>query len=353
MARLTVNLSAIKANHKTLQDRVGKGCEVAAVVKANAYGLGLAPIAEALHSVGAKTFFVATMPEAMELRLIVGDDPTIAMLNGYQDKNVSLYLENNITPVLNDIAELHAYKNRGENLSAMIHIDTAMNRLGMDESDLSPEDLDGLDVKAIMSHFASSEDKDAELNKVQAERFSQIVQKFPDVPKSLCNSSGIFLDAAYHYDLVRSGMALYGLNPTPYQENEIQSVVSLNAEILQIHDVKSGEAAGYNETYRFDKNARVAVIDIGYADGIFRSLSSSGNVYWNDIACPIRGRISMDLTIIDLCNVPQNQMPEVGDMIEVIGPNQTADDLARDAGTIGYEILTSLSRRYERKYINP
>lgn len=353
MAKLTINLSAIQANYRTLQNKVGSACEVAGVVKANAYGLGVAPVSIALQEVGCKTFFVATLPEALELRMILGDAPLIAMLNGYQDENAKFYLDNQITPVINDMAELESYKKRGDNLSAMIHIDTAMNRLGIDPDDITPEDLEGLDVKAIMSHFASSEDSETDLNAIQAARFVTIAEQFPNHPKSLCNSSGIFLSESYHYDLVRPGMALYGLNPTPYQANPTQSVISLEAKILQMHEVKKGETGGYNATYCFDKDTQVAIIDIGYADGIFRILSNNANVYWNGTACPIRGRVSMDLTIVDLCNIPENDRPKTGDTLEVIGPNQTADDLARDAGTISYEILTSLSRRYEREYINP
>lgn len=352
MARLTINLSAIKANYKALQDVVGSSCEVSAVVKANAYGLGVASVSQALKEAGCKTFFVATLLEALELRMILGEEPLIAMLNGYNDKNADLYLENKITPVLNDIAELEAYKKRGESLPAIIHIDTCMNRLGMDEGDLSQDDLEGLDVKLIMSHFASSEDKDAASNIEQAKKFEGISEKFPNIPKSLCNSSGIYLDKSYHYDLVRPGMALYGLNPTPYQKNPNQTVITLKAEVLQIHEAKKDETAGYNTTYCFKNDARVAVIDIGYADGILRSLSGTAKVYWNGVACPVRGRVSMDLLIVDLCNLSENQSPKAGDMIEVIGENQTVENLARDANTIGYEILTSLSHRYERKYIN-
>jgi alanine racemase len=353
MAQLTINLSAIKANYKILQDKVGSGCEVAGVVKANAYGLGVGSVAQALKEAGCKTFFVATLPEAMELRLILGDEPTIAMLNGYLEKSASLYLDNNITPVLNDIEDLRSYKSQGENLPAIVHIDTAMNRLGMDADDITPVDLEGLNVKAIMSHFASSEDNETDLNDIQVERFEKVTQSFEGVPKCICNSSGIFLNDSFHYEMVRPGMALYGLNPTPYDDNPMQAVIMLDTEILQMHDAKEGEFVGYNATHRFDKSARLAIVDIGYADGIFRSLSNNGNLYWNNIPCPIRGRVSMDLLIVDLCNIPLADHPKKGDGLEVIGVNQTADDLAKDAGTIGYEILTSLSRRYERKYITP
>ncbi len=348
MARLTIDLDAVRKNYLFLQNKVRKGCEVSAVVKANAYGLGVEAVSQTLHESGCKTFFVATLNEAIELRSFLGREPAIAMLNGYQIKNASLYRENDITPVLNDLSEIQNLKNTQNDLPAMIHIDTAMNRLGMNADDITPEIISNLNIKTIMSHFMSSEDNQTDLNAVQASRFEKLASQFPNIPKSLCNSSGIFLDASYHYQLVRPGMALYGLNPTPYAENPMQPVISLDAEILQIHTVKKGETAGYNATYCFEQDSTLAIVDIGYADGIFRSLSNAGSLYWNGIKCPIRGRVSMDLTIVDLCDVPENQRPKKGDHLEVIGLNQSADDLARDAGTIGYEVLTSLSRRHQR-----
>ena len=351
MAELTIDLAAIRANYKILQNKVGESCEVAGVVKADAYGLGVGSVAQTLQKAGCKTFFVATLPEAIELRLILGDGPAIAMLNGYFEGDASLYAENNIAPVINDLAQLKAWQKSGSGLDAILHVDTGMNRLGVRAKEIQDEELNG--IKTIMSHFSSSEEPENPTNKKQADQFEAIAQKFPNLKKSLCNSGGIFLDKAYHYDLVRPGMALYGLNPTPYQDKENQSVVRLNAKILQTHEANNGETLGYNETYRMNNNTKLAIVDIGYADGIFRSLSNAGNLYWKDYACPIRGRVSMDLTIVDLCNIPDPEMPQAGESLEVISENQTADDLAKAAGTIGYEILTSLSHRYERKYINP
>ena len=337
MAQLSIYLSAIAANYKTLKSKVGKGCEVACVIKANAYGLGMAPVSKLLYDHGCTHFFVATLPEAIELRMILGDSPSIAMLNGYDDEYSQLYIENNVTPVLNTIDQLNTYKasanNQNKKLPAIAHIDTGMNRLGMRANEIQSDSFDGLEMKSIMSHFISSEEKDNALNEQQHAIFKKVAFNFPDIPKSLCNSSGIFLHDSYHYDNVRPGMALYGLNPTPYQNNPMQPVVKLDAKILQVKNVKKGETAGYNATHRFTKDSHVAIVDIGYADGILRSVSNSANLYYNAIACPIRGNVSMDLTIVDLGNIASDQMPKSGDMMEVIGENQTADDLARDAGT--------------------
>lgn len=363
MSQLTINLKAVQDNYKTLKSKVSGACEVSCVVKANAYGLGVAAIAPILQNAGCKTFFVATLPEALELRMILEDlnpSATIAMLNGFQAKNADMYRQASITPVLNDRAELYHYKDlasrHDKKLPAILHIDTAMNRLGInmkDAEDLAtdPTHFEGLNMKAIISHFASADEKDSDLNNVQHDRFKTIAQLFPDIPKSLCNSSGMFLNSAYHHDLVRPGMALYGLNPTPHASNPMQPAVKIDAEILQIHSASKNETAGYNETHRFSKKTNVAVVSVGYADGFLRAFSNKGRLYWNNIPCPIRGNVSMDLTIVDLCDIPDNQMPNVGDTLEIIGEKQSADDLARDAQTIGYEILTSLSRRYERKYL--
>ena len=260
MAELTIDLKAVRDNYKFLQSKVGATCEVSAVVKANAYGLGVGPVSETLQKSGCKTFFVATLPEALELRLILGDEPNIFMLNGYQIKNASLYLENNVIPVLNGIAEIDVYKelatNKNKELSAVLNFDTAMNRLGLDQEDLERLDFENLSIKLIMSHFASSEDKNSELNRTQNERFLNIARHFSNTPKSLSNSSGIFLNDAYHYNLVRPGMSLYGLNPTPYTSNPMHPVIKLQANILQVHEAKESETAGYNATYRFNRKTK-------------------------------------------------------------------------------------------------
>jgi len=307
-----------------------------------------------LRDAGCTTFFAATLPESIELRMLLGASPTIAMLNGFAPQDAELYHENTITPVLNDIEQVNAYQRfssaQNTHMPAIAHIDTGMNRLGIHPGDMSADMFDGLNIRALMSHFISSEEKESPLNPKQNKAFQTIVSAFPAMPKSLCNSAGIFLSDDYHYDMVRPGMALYGLNPTPYAANPMHDVVTLDAKILQIHSVRKNETAGYNATYRFEKDSAVAIVDIGYADGLFRKTSNTANLSYNGIACPIRGNVSMDLTIIDLANIPESQMPKTGDMVEVIGPNQSADDLARDAQTIGYEILTSLSRRFERNY---
>ncbi len=345
--KLDIDLSAISANYASIQAKAGKNCEVAAVVKANAYGLGMAAVAPALRGAGAKTFFVATLPEAIELRSVLGAEGMIAMLNGFIGSHASIYRSERITPILNSLEDAAAYRAASGLPPPIIHIDTGMNRLGIRPEDI--EALSDINPSLVMSHFACS-DEDSPMNEAQFEAFKKAAAKFSKAKKSLCNSSGIFRSDAYHFDLVRPGMALYGLNPTPDKINPMRPVVKISVPVLQIRKSQKGESAGYNATYRFEKETPLAIVSLGYADGFLRALSNKGTLYWNGIACPVRGRVSMDLTIVDLSNVPESHRPHQGDMMEVIGRHQSADDIAAACGTIGYEILTSLSRRYERNY---
>jgi len=359
MGTLTINLSAITGNFKKIQGVAASNCAVAAVVKANAYGCGTAAVASALHKAGADKFFIATLTEGLELRTIVGKNPDIYMLNGFDPAHADLYTEENIRPVLNSVGEIEAYSKlasqKGEALPAILHIDTGMNRLGLEKQDVTmladqSEKLGGIDVQYVMSHFACSDEKNHPMNESQYDVFREAVKAFPNVPQSLANSSGIFRSPDYHFDLVRPGMCLYGLNPTPETYNPMVSAVSLGVEVLQVKDAKAGETCGYNATHCFENNAKLAIVSMGYADGFLRELSNKGALYCKGHRCPVRGRVSMDLTIVDLSEVPENDLPKPGDMLEVLGEHQSADDIAADCGTIGYEIFTSLSRRYQRVY---
>jgi len=347
MSEILIDTGAIVANYTLIKEKVGSRCEVAGVVKANAYGCGVASTAKALQKAGCKTFFVATLSEATELRNIVGELPRIAMFEGYDHRHADIYKDNTIMPVLNHEDQAKIYEG-----DAMLHIDTGMNRLGYScKTPPNPEDFEKINLQAIMTHFTSAEEHENPKSAQQVMAFLDATKEFQNIPKSVCNSAGVFHNADWHYDMVRPGMALYGLNPTPNALNPMQPVVHINATVLQIREIQKDETCGYNETYRFNEGVRLATVAIGYADGFLRTLSNTGKLYWKGIPCPIRGRVSMDTTIVDLRNIPENSLPKPGDMMEVIGPNQSADDLAADADTIGYEILTSLSRRFTRKYV--
>lgn len=351
--RLTIDLSALKANYRLIQSKVTKACEVAVMVKANAYGCGLAACATALEEAGAKHFFVASLNEALELRTIIDPECNVYVLGGFDAANGKLYVGENIIPVLNSPEQVSAYASAPlkfkDKRPAVLHFDTGMNRLGLDASP-DTKILEALDLRFIMTHFVASDEKDHELNEGQATAFALIRKNFSGVPASLANSSGIFRNDAYHLDLVRPGMALYGLNPTPETTNPMRPVVALDVTILQTRTARAGETCGYNATYTFEKETALAIVAMGYADGFSRALSNNGKVFWNGKTCPIRGRVSMDLTIVEIDHIPESERPQAGDFLEVIGRHQDADALAADAKTIGYEILTSLSARYDTIY---
>jgi alanine racemase len=339
---LTINLDGIKQNYLKLKSEAKN---VAGIVKANAYGLGVKEITSVLESESCPCYFVATLEEGISLRELTVRP--IYILNGFHDpKTKPEYIEFQLTPVLNSLSEINHWPGK-----KVIHIDTGMNRLGLiqEEIDLLLKNSDQIEnIEMIMSHFSSADEKDSPLTKEQYEKFLKYSKHFPNAKKSLANSAGIFESSDYHFDLVRPGMALYGLNPTPYKENPMSATISLEVPLLKTKKVKQGEPIGYGATYRCKKDTIVGTIALGYADGFLRSLSNNGNVYYKNYPCPIIGRVSMDLVTIDL----GEHQCSAGEMIEIIGKNQSADDLATNAETIGYEILTSLGTRYPRNYIH-
>lgn len=353
-AVLTINLAALVNNYALIQARVGAACAVAPAVKADAYGLGMAQCAPVLYVAGARQFFVALPEEGEALRRVL-PHVEIFVLHGFSSGEGAIFEEANLIPVLNAPAQISAYaaeaRRRGKSLPCALHCDTGMNRLGLKAQELSGIELQGLELSLVMSHFTSSDELNSAFTAEQAAHFNSITRAFPKVRRSLANSSGVFRSSAYHYDMVRPGYALYGGNPVPEQVNPMAAVVSLNAPVLQVHAVRAGETAGYGQSYRFERDGHVAVLGLGYADGFLRAGSNAACVYWHGIPLPIRGRVSMDLVICDLTQVPEQDFPMPGDIMEVLGPNQGIEALARAMGTIGYEVLTSLSSgRFARRY---
>jgi alanine racemase len=356
---LEINLKALKNNYRLIKGLVKKA-EVSGVVKANGYGLGAEEVVKALYEEGCRTFFVAHADEALKIYSL-RPDIHVYVLNGLMTGDIQEFASYpNITPVLNSLRDIKVWqemaKKADKKLPAVIHVDTGMNRLGLgtDERNILLNDkeslLEGLDIHFIMSHFSSADEKDHPETPRQAKEFKEIMSHFPSIKGCLCNSAGIFVSSEYHYDHVRPGMALYGLNPTPHQKNPMEQVVRLSTKILNIQTIKAGEHVGYGASYRSEKGETVATANLGYADGFLRSLSNKGHLYWNGQACPIRGRVSMDLVTVSIDHLQEK--PQIGDMLEVIGPSQDADALADISRTIGYEILTSLGTRYKKKYIN-
>jgi alanine racemase len=354
-AILTVDLDALAKNWLSLSKRT-RGVECAAVVKADAYGIGLAPAAKKLLAAGCESFFVAHLGEAEALRALT-PDACVFVLNGLAPGAAPLYARQNLLPVLGSLPEMEEWAEfcaaEGCRYEAAVHIDTGMNRLGLNKPDYTKalNLIEAFTPVLIMSHFVSAEDSSAPRNRAQIERFEEACGVFPAMRASLCNSSGMFLEEAPFFDLTRPGYALYGGNPTPGCDNPMQPVVELQAFILQVRDVRAGETAGYGARWRAPSRRRLATVGIGYADGLLRSASCGdigADVYAGGAYCPVVGRISMDLSLIDITEAGALQR---GDRVEILGEHISVDDLGSWAGTIGYEVLTSLGRRYKRVYV--
>jgi alanine racemase len=353
---LTIDLGAIQHNYRLLAQKAAPA-ECAAAVKADGYGLGVKPVVEALYEAGCRTFFTAYPSEALEVRKAL-KDATVAPLHGLAPDDYDIALKHNITPVLNSLGDIEGWavfaKRHNKKLPAFIHLDSGMNRLGLppDEQErliADPARLEGIEIKAWLSHFACSEDLANPLTTRQRDAFKAALAKLPKAKACLCNSSGIFWGKDYVFDLVRAGVALYGVNPTPAAQNPMRDVIELQAPILQIRHVDSPMTVGYGATHRIARKGRIATLALGYADGYLRALSSKGQVKIGSFLAPVVGRISMDLTTVDISDVPE-AAARVGTYATVIGAHRSVDTVAAEAGTIGYEILTSLGARFERRY---
>jgi alanine racemase len=358
---LTVDLDAIVANWRKLE-KTGVPAECAGVVKANAYGCGAEQVARALSNAGCKTFFVATLDEARVVRAAVPPTAAIYVLDGFLQNSGEAYAKINCKPVIGDLYELAEWdvfcRRTGWNGGAAIHIDTGMNRLGLmlaEAPGILPRITAGdHGITLVMSHLVSAEQLNNPINAKQLTAFREIASLFSGVPASLANSSGIFLGPQFQFDLVRPGAALYGVNPTPEADNPMLPVVELKARIVQIRTIERGETVGYGGTWTARRPTRLAIVSAGYADGYFRAASANDGSRGAEVVvagkrCPIAGRISMDLMAVDVTELERNAARR-GHMVTLIGEGITVDELAHHFGTIGYEVLTSLGRRFARVY---
>lgn len=349
-ALLTINLGAIAANWRMLRDKA-RPAACAAAVKADAYGLGVPHVVPALAAAGCDTFFVAHLSEGRSVRRAAAK-PSIYVLNGFPPGSADAYREYNLRPVIGSRPELQEWLTAAPDLAHALHIDTGMNRLGFDVDEL-PQ---GARPSLLISHFVSSEVPDDPLNAGQIKAFEKARQKFPGVPASLANSSGIFLGLSPFYEMVRAGYALYGGNPLPGRDNPMQPVVRLTAPIIQVFEIKAGESAGYNAQWTAKRDSRLATISIGYADGFLRALSATderpgGEALVGGVLCRFAGRVSMDLITIDVTEVPEHACGR-GAEVTLIGGELTIDRVGARGRSIGYEVLTSLRLgRYARAYI--
>ncbi len=354
---LKIDLAALAENYQRLQ-ALAAPATLACVVKANAYGLGMAHVASQLSRLGCRNFFVATPDEALTLRALL-PKAGIACLNGLDAHCAATLLRAGIIPVINHLGQLEACQAAAKSaqpVPVFMHLDTAMNRLGLDALELvklkeNADLLRGVEVRAWMSHLATAEDAEGALNRLQLRRFLSAVDGLPVARKSLANSGGIFLGQDFTLDFVRPGIALYGGNPTLNPINPMQPVVSLHAPILQIRLAKKGESVGYGATHFFARDTKLATLGLGYADGFHRSGSNRSIVYIAGLACPVVGRVSMDLISVDVSQLNDAQL-EASPLAEILGPHQNIDALAASWGSISYEVITSLGARFERQYVN-
>lgn len=352
---LTIDLGAIAENYRALRARVAPA-RCAAVVKADAYGLGAARVGPALAAAGCTEFFVAQLGEALVLRdAVPGAD--IYVLNGLLPGEAETFRRRRLIPVLNDLDQIDAWRAasaEGGNHRAAVHLDTGMSRLGLTPAATErladePERLAGIELRYVMSHLACADEPDRPLNRQQRERFAALRARFPAAAASFANSSGIFLGPEYHFDLARPGCALYGINPVPGRPNPMRGVARLEARILQVRAIDRPGTVGYGATHPVTPGMRVATIAAGYADGWLRTLSGRGAAYIGASRVPFIGRVSMDLITLDVTAVPNIR---VGDTAELMGERLPVDDVAAAAGTIGYEVLTRLGARFDRRYVN-
>ena len=361
--RLRIDLGALADNWRELARRAAPG-RCAAVIKANAYGIGLSEAAPALWRAGARVFFVAHLNEGIAARRALPAEASIYVLNGLESgAEPKDYAEHRLAPVIGGEEELKRWSafaaRRNRTSPCALHLDTGMNRLGFDSLTRlraameTHGPMSGADL--LMSHFVSSEIPGDPLNQAQIERFEAARAVLPGLPASLANSSGMFLDPAPIYDLARPGYALYGGNPTPGQPNPMRPVVTLTAAIQQTRSVETGMTCGYNAQWTAKRPTRLATLLIGYADGLPRGAGATNSRPGAEVAvagrrAPLVGRVSMDLAIVDVTDLPEDAV-KAGDPVELFGGSIDLDDFASRSGTIGYHLLTSLGPRYQREYV--
>lgn len=350
-----INTHNLQQNYLYLAQFVNSS-KVFPVIKSNAYGLGLIEIASIVHQVGANDFFVATIDEGLALRK---SNPTINVyiLHGIFKNTERIFVENNLIPVINSISQVKLWNNYGkqinQRLNCIIHIDTGINRLGLRLEELinywDYTLTTNLNIMLVMSHMACSSNRVSLVNQKQLMAFNKIAsQYFKGIPTSIAASYGIFLDKSYHLDVVRPGFALYGSNPIPNQPNPMLPVIEFYSTVLRINHLHKGESLGYDYLYTFTKNAVVATISVGYADGILLNHNPKGNVYINNIPVPIIGKVSMDLIMVDITHI--KTLVQEGDVVEIIGSNQDIDAFTQLNNTINCHALNIISKRYPRIY---
>ena len=357
LGTLTIDLGAVRRNYRVLRDRAAPAV-TAAVVKADAYGLGAAQIVAALLKEGCRDFFVAHLDEGLALRPIVGPDINLYVLNGLQPGTERLCAETGLIPVLNSLEHVANWsalgRSRGQSLPALLQFDSGMSRLGLSPDEArrlaaEPDLLTGVEPLYAMSHLASADTPDDRQNRDQLVAIEATRTWFPGLPLCLANSGGVFLGPQFRGAMVRPGIALYGGVPNPPAEGALSPVVRLEVPVIQTRTVPAGTRIGYGGAFVAPAEMRLAAIEAGYADGMPRHLGGVGAARFDGVRLPMVGRVSMDSAVLDVSALPPGAL-KLGSPVELIGPHQSLDQIAAAADTIAYEILTRLGRRYHRIY---
>ncbi|WP_373318281.1 alanine racemase [Ameyamaea chiangmaiensis] len=358
---LSIDLDAIAANYRTLREAVAPGVRTAAAVKADCYGLGAARVVPVLEAAGCRNFFVATLEEGIALRAIAGGEAAIFVLGGPPPGCDAALHAARLVPVLNSLEQIAAWRALARTydtaLHAVLQLDSGMSRLGLGARDVAilaedGDSLSGIRPVLVMSHLACADEPAHPANRAQRDTFERLRAQLPPTLASLAASSGTFLGPDWHYDLIRPGAALYGLNPTPGQPNPMRPVVRLQLRSLQTREIEAGTAVGYGARFIANRPSRIATLAAGYADGLFRAAGGRGYAVLpgqEDIRLPIVGRVSMDCLALDITALGETPVPP-GTAFDLIGPSLPIDDLAAACDTIGYEVLTALGHRYHRHY---
>ncbi|WP_299303109.1 alanine racemase [uncultured Litoreibacter sp.] len=331
---LTIDLAALQSNWAALNAM--SATETAAVVKADGYGLGSGRVAKALAAAGVRQFFVAVTEEAAPLRAALGPGPVINVFSGHMDGDTQMIADLNLIPMLNSPEQISRHKTALPGHAYGLQIDTGMNRLGIEAYDWSPEMA--AEATLVMSHLACADAPDHPANDAQLKTFLSMTAGLR-CPRSLAATGGTLLGPDYHFDLTRPGIGLYG--GLPFEA--AQSVATVDLPVIQTRTLQAGESAGYGCAFVAEKETKIATVSAGYADGLIRAMSDKATLYAGDTPVPLAGRVSMDLLTVDI-----TALDHVPDTLQILGPHQTVDQLADAAGTIGYEILTSLGPRYKR-----
>ncbi|MES2916059.1 MAG: alanine racemase [Pseudomonadota bacterium] len=339
---LTIDLDAVAANWRALDRNSGPGVQTAAVVKADAYGLGVTRVVRALAGSGARRFFVASAEEGAAVRQALGPGPQVAVLCGHMAGDTEMIHDLDLTPMLNSLEQITRHLESLPGHPFGVQLDTGMNRLGVEMLEwqaVAPILVDA-GPELLMSHLACADEPDHPLNDAQLKAFHAMTDG-TGLPRSLAATGGILLGPRYHFDLTRPGVGLYGGRP----HEAALAVVTLSLPVIQTREVAPGEAVGYGCAWVAERPSVIATVAAGYADGLPRTLSNRARLWDGDTACPLVGRVSMDMITVDITD-----LPEIPRELDILGPNQTVDTLADIAGTIGYELLTALGPRYTRRY---